>query len=75
MTIQQFKKIQSNYDIVSINQMIVALSNWCAYLEHNNFDKLDKHLIKDLRRHKDRLYNIRKELELKGQVMVVEINR
>ena len=63
---QVFHKIESNYEPLKLNNTIRALKNWLCYLECCKIDEVDKHLIKDLRRHKDRLLNLRKEQWIKN---------
>jgi hypothetical protein len=61
---QSFHKIESDYSMEQLNNVIIALSHWIDYLESHTIDRIDKHLIKDLRRHKDRLLNLRKMQEI-----------
>jgi hypothetical protein len=56
------KKVQTNYsNLTQLDNGITALTNWIKYIEVSGISKADKHLIKDLRRHKNRLEILRKE--------------
>jgi hypothetical protein len=59
---QVFNKIETNYNFNQCNNTLIALSNWIKYLESHEIDKVDKHLIKDLRRNQDRLCVLIKKL-------------
>ncbi len=61
--LEYFKKIQTTYTgLLQVEQTICALTNCLNCLEYFKIDKADKHLLKDLKQHKNRLEVKRKEI-------------
>lgn len=54
--------IKSNYSPLEVDVTYITLKNWISYMEENNYENIDKHLFKIIRKQFNRICIIRKQM-------------